>query len=71
MMDSSVEEIRPRSFDLAIEAVTEDSLYALAKLYNEFKQIRVNGLDLSDITLDNVDEAVLNRAFDIHLQGVL
>ena len=56
---------------LALQAVSEETLYKVSSLYNVFKQMRVEGIDTTEAMIDNnSDISILNRAFDIHLQTV-
>ena len=56
---------------LALQAVSEDTLYKVSSLFNAFKQMRVEGIDTTEAVVDNnSDVSILNRAFDIHLQTV-
>ena len=56
---------------LALQAVSEETLYKVSSLFNVFKQMRVEGIDTTEAMIDNnSDISILNRAFDIHLQTV-
>ena len=61
----------PQPLEMAVQAVSEDTLYHVAKLFHAFKQLRVDGIHMNGIISEYIDESLLNRAFDIHLQGVI
>lgn len=48
---------------LALEAVTQNELTKAAAVFGTLKQLRIK--------LKNVDEGVLDRAFEVHVQRVL
>ncbi len=59
-IDSHLQRMIPA---MALKAVTEQELAKAAALFGTLKQLRLK--------LKNVDDAILDRAFEIHVQGVL